>query len=314
MLKKFIPLLVAFFVMFSISGQAEVAFEYGNAKDKVAFINQNNHPGIEEPLPLGPLAFRAYGDKLYVADSVGGQIVVADQKKGPIAAVTLTATPSEMLFDDIAVDKCSEKTICFWLIDALSTSIVKVGNDGKVKKKITSEHLIQPFRIEISSAGNIYVADKGARKIFAFDQNGKFLLEQPWEWTGMALSPDAEILYRIFFAPESDSSFLVSSDSKGEITREIELNLGEHFNAELWWVDEEKQEFVITYATSQAYQSKMVIARVGFDGEVKGKKEFVPPYAMNRYIDRNGEDVWMGAGNFEEAPEGKFRLIKFELP
>ncbi|MFZ5953182.1 MAG: hypothetical protein ACOYXC_20935 [Candidatus Rifleibacteriota bacterium] len=314
-MKKIIAALTAISLSFAVAAGAEVSLKFGKADDQVAYINQNSNPGIEEPLPLGPLAFRAVGGLFYIADSVGGKILIADQQKGFVSAVKLTEKPADFLFDDLAVISGKDgKAEAFYLIDALSNSIIRFAADGKEQKRISSDRLVQPYRIEISSQGVIYVADKGARTIFAFDPEGNLKSEVPWEWSGMALSPDAELLYRVFFAPESASSFLVSSNVEGKLTMERELNLGEHFNAELWWVDEEKQECVISYATSQTYEADLIVARVGFDGEVKGKKQFKAPFAMNRFFDLSGTDAWLGVADYSKAPEGTFSIQKFELP
>lgn len=315
MFKKIISIVALFSMMASASLFAQVTLAFGSKDAEVAFINQNNHPGIEEPLPLGPLAFRVTPTNIYVADSVGGKILITDKEKGFVAAVKLTAKPADMLLDDLALEIAKDgKASAFWVIDAMTNSVIKFAADGKQLLKISSEKLVQPYRLEISNSGLLFIADKGARSIFAFDQKGKLIVEMPWEWSGMALSPDADILYRLFFAPESGTTFLVSANAEGKLTMERELNLGEHFNAELWWVDEEKQEAVITYATSQSYQESLIIARVGFDGEVKAKENFKVPFAMNRFIDRNGGEIWAGAADYSRAPQGSLNLVKFDLP
>jgi hypothetical protein len=303
------------FVLYAVSAFCQVSIEYGNDKTQLAFINQNNHPGIQEPLPLGPLAFRIHKERFFIADSVGGKILIASKKNtDAIKQVTITATPSEMLFDDLVLETDKDKVVSIWLIEALGNCLINVNGKGEIVRKIESDKFIQPFRIEISSSGLIVVADKGARSIFVFKPEGEEVIQLPWEWSGMGLSPDADILYRIFFAPESSTSFLVNCDFNGDITSEIELDLGEHFNTELLWVDEEKQEFLITYGTSQTYQTSLNIARIGFDGAVRGLKDIKLPFAMNRYIVKQGKNAYLAVADFEAAPEGTFKIVSFELP
>jgi hypothetical protein len=315
MAKSNIFIFAVFFSVVCMSLSAEVTIAFGDKPEQAAFINQNNNPGIEEPLPLGPLSFQVTSKFIYIADSVGGKIIAADKETGAVTALKLTDKPKDMLFDDLAVvaDK-NGKARFFWVIDALSNSLLQFADDGKLLGKISSEKMIQPYRLEISNSGLLFVADKGARSIFAFDQQGKLIVEMPWEWSGMALSPDSDIVYRLFFAPESGTSFLVSANVEGKLTMERELDLGEHFNTELWWVDEEKQECVITFATAQNYQASLILARVGFDGKIKSKKDFKVPFAMNRFIDNYGTEIWAGVGDFSKAPEGNFSLVKFDLP
>lgn len=315
MLKKIASIVALFSLIASLPLFAQVTLAFGSKDGEVAYINQNSHPGIEEPLPLGPLAFRVTPTNVYVADSVGGKIIIADKEKGFVAAVKLTEKPAEMLLDDLALEIGKDgRASAFWVIDAMTNSLIKFSAEGKKQLIISSGKLVQPYRLEISNSGLLFVADKGARSIFAFDQKGNLIVEMPWDWSGMALSPDADILYRLFFARESGTSFLVSANAEGKLTMERELNLGEHFNAELWWVDEEKQECVLTYATSQSYQASLIIARVGFDGEVKAKDNFEVPFAMNRFLDRNGGEIWAGAADYSQAPQGSLKLIKFDLP
>lgn len=315
MFKSISVLLTASILLFTATARGEVSFSYGNEKGQVAFINQNNHPGIEEPLPLGPLAFRKIGNLLFIADSVGGKVVKFDITSKLIQDISITATASNMLFDDIAVSEVDNgKSYRIWLIDALSNSILQFDEQGQLIGKLVSSKFVQPFRLELGSSGLVYVADKGAQMIFVFNSDARLLQEIPWEWTGMALSPDAEILYRLCYSSESNTSYLVSTNQEGKVTFEKELALGEHFNAEIWFVDEEKQECVITYSTTQAFERKLVMVKVGFDGVVKARKEFLPPFAMNRFVEKSGDDVWVADGDFSQAPEGIFKIKKIELP
>lgn len=315
MSNRIILIIAILLVSLATVTSAQVTLQFGDKSDQVAFINQNNHPGIEEPLPLGPLTFRATAHNFYIADSVGGKIIITDKQKGFIAAVKLTEKPAEILIDDMAVVIGKDgKATAFWVVDAMTNSLIKFDCEGKQLTKIASEKLIQPYRLEISNSGLLFIADKGARAIFAFNQEGALMAEMPWEWSGMALSADADILYRLGFAHESNSSFLTSANLEGTITMERELNLGNHFNPELWWVDEEKQECVITYATEDQYQTDLIIARVGFDGEIKAKDTFKAPFAMNRFLDRQSNEIWAGSADYNEAPKGSFNLLELALP
>lgn len=303
------------FLMFiSTLANCETIISYGTKKGQVAFVNQNSNPGIEEPVPLGPLAFAVTKNFFYVADSMGGALLQFHKKKGFVKELVITATPSEMLFDDLVLEIDNKKIKAFWLLEALSNSIIHINSSGKIISRITNEKFIQPFRIEISPSKLLYIADKGARKIFIMNKDGKLMQEMPWEWSGMNISPDADVLYRLFYSRESNTTFLVSSNLQGEITAEKELKLGEHFNSELWFVDETKQEILVTYATSQVYERKLIVAKVGFDGEIKSKSELTPPLVMNRFIAGYENELWIASGDFSKAPEGKLKIIQFKMP
>lgn len=314
MCKYILVLSIAFSIFMPTMAGCEALIPFGNEKGQVAFINDKNHPGIEEPLPLGPLAFQKSGEIIYVADSVGGKVSLFHQKKGFVKEFIITATPSEMLFDDIALDITNDKVVSMWLIDALSNSLLNINEDGKLINRITCDDFIQPYRVKISPSKLLYVADKGARKIFILNTKGAMLHELSWEWSGLAISPDVDILYRLLYLQESNTTFLVSSNLEGKITLEKELKLGEHFNTELWAIDETNQEMLITYATSKAYVKKLVAARVGFDGEVKGKKGLIPPFAMNRFIAFDKNEFWIASGDYSKAPNGSLKIHKFALP
>jgi hypothetical protein len=314
-IKKSVILFVMVNMLFSAAAFAQISLDYGTESGQVAFLNQKNTEFFEEPYPLGPLSFKVFAEKFYIADSMGGKILVLNKKNELLESIKFTDKPASMIIEDIALVTEKGKIKAFWLIDSMTNNLVKVNKKGEKLATIDSENLAQPFRVEISASGRIYVADKIKRKIFAFEPNShKLALELPWQWSGMALSPDADVIYRVFYTEESQSSFLVSADKNGTITKEVQLNLGKHFNSELWWVDESKQEFVMTYSDSAKHVRRFTIARVGFDGEIKGKKELIPPYVMNRYIDKCGNSVWLGDANYEQAPDGQFKIDTFVLP
>ena len=58
---------------------ADVTVPYGEGSGKVDFINNKRFPKLEDPLPVGPLAFRMIEDKVWIADSVGGKLIQFDK-------------------------------------------------------------------------------------------------------------------------------------------------------------------------------------------------------------------------------------------
>ncbi len=320
MIKSNIRFSIIVIIMVSLTSMAlaDAAFKFGNEKGQVAFINHNNHPELQEPLPLGPLSFRVIDGYFYILDSVGGKIIKTNKDASKLAELVLTATPSEMLFDDFAPAVDAQGNLsAFWIIEALTNSLIKVDLKGKICDRLSCDDFIQPFRIETSPNGSIFVADKGAKAILVFDQNKNLLHVINWEWSGMGVSNSleyGELLYRLCYASESNSSYLVAVDSKNKVVFEKELELENHFNAELWWVDEGKQEFVMTFAKEKKGNQVMKIARVGFDGKLKSEKDLSLPYAMNRYIAQTGSEIYIGVGDFGKAPAGEFKIEKMKLP
>ena len=72
--------LLASLLIFSTNSLfSDVKVPYGEGKGKVDYTNINRYPELEEALPYGPLSFRLVGDKIWVADSVGGKLMQYDK-------------------------------------------------------------------------------------------------------------------------------------------------------------------------------------------------------------------------------------------
>ena len=50
------------------------------------------------------------------------------------------------------------------------------------------------------------------------------------------------------------------------------------------------------------------------DGKVIARGIMPAPLLMNRFIDNNKGDVYIGKGNFFTAPEGNFEVVPYKLP
>jgi hypothetical protein len=300
----------------SVSAYAQVSVEYGEGPGKAGYFNSKNHPGEEEPYPVGPLAFRLDGEHIWVADSIGARMLKLDRGSKLVAEFSVVASPAECLIEDFALVKDDAgATKSLWIIDGINKKLLHLDTAGKQLGEIAEASLVQPFRVETGRTGHIFVADKGAQEIFLFDATGKLLTKTNWEWSGFAVAGEADTLFRLFFEQESKKLMLVVQKITGEIAGEVELDLPEHMNPELWWADEAASECVITYTPAVGFAGKFVVARIGFDGKVKASGELKPPYVMNRFIDRQGEnDVWLGVANYDEAPQGSFKVEPFTLP
>jgi hypothetical protein len=300
----------------SVAASAQISVEYGEGTGKVNYFNEKNHPGEEEPYPVGPLAFRLDGEHIWVADSIGAKMLKFDRSSKLVAEFAVVASPAECLIEDFALVKDDTgATKSLWIIDGINKKLVHFDVAGKQLGKIVNEALVQPFRVETGRTGHLFVADKGAQEVMLFDATGKLITRTNWEWSGFAVAGEADTLFRLFFEQESKKLMLVVQKITGEIAGEVELDLPEHMNPELWWADEAAAECVITYTPATGFDGKFVIVRVGFDGKVKASGEITPPYVMNRFIDRqDADDVWLGVANFGEAPQGSFKVEPFKLP
>ncbi|NCB40091.1 MAG: hypothetical protein EOM80_15125 [Erysipelotrichia bacterium] len=324
--------LIFLFTFSAFSSFAQVVLPYGTGQGKVAFVNGNNYPGIEEPIPLGPKTFRLAGNDIWVADSIGGKLMQFSKEKGLIAEFSLLASPAtvltsvskvatkapdlELIIEDMAPVYDSEgKLVSWWIIDLMQNRLLNYSTDGKKIAELKHEKFVQPFRVEVGTAGHIFVADKGSQAIFVFDSALKLLSQPNWEWSGFAVGSETDTLYRLFYEAESAKTYLVSQNLENVIEKELELDLPEHLNPELWWVNEVDEEFVLTYTPATRFEGKFIIARIGFDGKVKTSQDLVPPIAMNRFIDHNNfAEIWLGAADYGTAPAGNLTLLPMVLP
>lgn len=300
----------------SLVAFGQIEMKYGEEPGKVGYFNAKNHPGEEEPYPVGPLAFRLDGEHFWVADSIGARMFKLDSSSKVVTEFSVVASPAECLIEDFALVKDdSGMTGSIWLIDGINKKLLHFDVSGKKLGELVNEAFVQPFRVEVGRTGHIFVADKGTQEIMLFDNSGKLVTRTNWEWSGFAVAGEFDTLFRLFFEPESRKLILVVQKLTGEIAGEIELEVPEHMNPELWWVDETAEEIVLTYTPAGGYEGKFVIARIDFDGKLKASGELKPPYVMNRFIDHQGsDDVWLGVANYEEAPQGSFRIEPFTLP
>ncbi len=314
MKKNYLLLTVLFFCAASMAF-AQIDLNFGTGAGQVGYFNQNNHPGVEEPFPVGPLAFRLCGEDVWVADSIGGKLIKHNKASGFVSELSLVASPAQILIEDFALVKDANGNLSsFWLIEAISNKLVNFSVTGIRSGEIANASFVQPFRVEVGPGGNIFVGDKGAQTIFVFDPAGKMISQANWEWSGFAVSGAEDSLHRVFFATEDSRSYLVTQNLAGDITREVELVLPEHINPELWWVDEEKQEAVLTYTPATGFTGTFVLVRVGFNGEVLGTCDFKPPFVMNRFIDQENGTAWVGTADYARAPEGCLTLSPFNMP
>lgn len=293
----------------------EVSLSYGQNEFEVYYYNTNNHPDSQELYPIGPLSFRLDQKNIWVADTVGDKIIKVNNEFEPEAEFSLLVTGTERTHvEDFALVTDDEGIASsLWLIEGLYNKILQYDIEGNKLQVIEHDNLIQPSRIQVVG-DYIFVADKVARSILVFDSSGAFVTQQNWEWSGFYVS-ESLILYRLFYMHESDSSYIVGSDLEGNILHEAELEMEPHLNPRLWKVNEKTRELILTYVPPTGFEGTFEMVRASLDGAVIAKKEFEPPYVMNRFIDfRSFEDAWLGVANYELAPEGNFKIQKFDLP
>ncbi len=328
-MKLNICLLASLLMFTSIGSFADVAVPYGEGSGKANFINNKKYPGIEEPLPIGPSSFRMVEDKIWIADGVSCKLMQFDNS-GKLVSEFSIVPDGEKPYDieeggfptlnysieDIApVRGDYGAVVAWWISDSLNKKIYKFSTDGKKLAEIYNPEFVQPHRIEVGIGGHVFVTDMGKRKIFVFDGSAKFLYETAWEWSGFAVAGQDEKLYRLMFDNETKMHNLIATDLNGKVISGRPLKIINMLNPELWWVDEEKNECVITYTPQTGFEGKFIIVRVSLSGEVIASGEMTPPLVMNRFIDNlDYGDVFVGKANYNEAPNGKLEIIPFNMP
>lgn len=322
--------LLASLVLFSTGSIfADLTVPYGEGAGKVDYTNNNKYAELEDPLPSGPLSFRIVGDKTWVADSVGGKLMQFDNKGKLLSEFSVLPAgvkayeldkegfpEPNILIEDIAPVLGQYGDLeAWWIADSNDNKLLKFSVDGKPLAQLDDPDYGQLFRIEVGAGGHLFVADKGTRKIYVYDSKGNFVNDYNWEWSGMAVAGKDDNLYRLIYFKEENRNMLVSTDIKGKVLLSKALNV-EMSNPELWWVDETKEEAVITYIDPQKeFDGVYEIIKVGFDGKLKACGKLPAPFVMNRFIDHvDYEDVFIGKCNYSEAPNGNFEIVPFKMP
>ncbi|MBR4328227.1 MAG: hypothetical protein IKP71_00020 [Candidatus Riflebacteria bacterium] len=308
---------------------ADVTVPYGEGSGKVDFINNKRFPKLEDPLPVGPLAFRMIEDKVWIADSVGGKLMQLDQNGKILSEISVLSEGTKpykideynnpvlnIQIEDIAAVRGDYGAVsAWWIIDSLGNRLMKFGLDGKKLAEIKSPDFKQLYRLEVGIGGHVFVADKVAKAIFIYDSAGKFINKQHWEWSGMAVAGTDEKLYRLMYVGEEQKNVLVSTNLEGKVIKTVMLDVVNMLNPKLWWVDEVKGECVLTCTPNTGYKGIFNIYRIGLDGKVKAKGELKAPYFMNRFIDNiDFEGVYIGKADYSKAPEGKLEIVPFSMP
>ncbi len=336
--------------------------EDSNELEKTGEIEETEeHPEVEpndeldekdeEIILSGPMSFRIVGAKTWIADSLGGKLMQFDNKGKLISEFSVLPDGikpyekdvegfplSNILIEDMAPVLGEYGAIkAWWIADSNTNKLLKFSADGKPLALLTDPGFGHLFRVEVGLSGHLFVADKGNKKIYIYDSDGNMTSEQNWEDSGMSVAGKDDYLYRLIYFNEEKKYMLVTTDVKGKVIKSKALDV-EMYEPELWWVDDVKEEAVITYSprpvsddnlekedledikvaqinsSKNSYEDYEII-RVGFDGNVKAKGKISAPFLMNRFIEHaNYEDVFVGKCNFYEAPEGKFEIVPFKMP
>ncbi len=307
---------------------AQIELNYGEGKGFLSYINQNNYPGLQEAVPYGPLSFRIADNFFWIADSVKGVILKVNNKGQITKEIPVLPPNTKKPISEFKNDPCMQILIedfafvtgaygeikSIWAVDSFESKVINLDLNGNIIKEITNPCFIQLDKIEVGSKGHIFVSDKGAQKIFVFNSSNNLVSATHWEWSGFTVSNAKEHLHRLFYTHESGKLTLVTTNVKAVVISELELDLPPHFNPELWWVDEYNENLVMSYTPASEKEGKIVVVKLGFNGQVESQKTINLPIGLNRYVQHsNFEKIWVVKANYHNAPTEKFRIVPVKL-
>lgn len=293
---------------------AEVTVKFGTEPGSVGYINQKTNPGEDMPVPIGPLSFRVHADEIWVADSVGNRFLVFSHDGKLLREINYAPASEKVLLEDfVFVIDGVGKIDSIWAINGYMSRLINISPQGNKISEITSEKLIQPMKILVDKENNLLVSDDGAQKIHLFNSSGSLKKSFDYEWSGFALTNEKQVFFRLKFDHDQQKTYLVKQSYDGSILGETPLELENHYNPQLWWVDDSAA--VLTYKPAQDTPGKAILAVISFDGRIKGSDEIAIPVSMTRYLEPGaGNYLWNGQANYWNAPEGALKIIKTPLP
>lgn len=307
---------VIFSVMVAIPAfsQSEISLFYGDEAGKVAYLNPHNNPKVEEGLPWGPMAFRANGQELWVADTVAGRIYQLDAKGGVLGTISTPKTRKNAVLEDIALVRDAKGTVSsIWVADGINQEAILYSTDGKKLKTFGGPgegpgKFRQISRIEVGPSGRLYASDKGRQVIIVFEPDGKVARELPWQWSGFCLDAQ-ENFFHLKWNNQEKRLHLLAESIDGKPLSDTLLQLPPHTNPELWFITS-AGEAIITFSPDKAPIDTLKLGRCTLQGKLVGLLDIKLPIVMNRYLEPLASDsVWLGQVDYNKAPDGAFRLV-----
>lgn len=297
--------------------QDELSLPFGDEAGKVAYLNPGNNPGVEEPLPWGPMSFRINGQEFWIADTVAGRIDRLDSHGKVLGTIPTPKSGKNAIIEDIALVRDGKGAVSsVWVADGINQEAVLYSTDGKKLKTLggpggESGKFRQISRIEAGPSGRLYASDKGRQVITVFEPDGTVARELPWQWSGFCLD-SRENLYHLTWDSQAKRLHLLSESPDGKPLSDEPLELPAHTNPELWFITP-AGEAIITFSPDGTPLGTLKMARCTLMGKLVGILDIKLPIVMNRYLEPlDAESVWLGQADYNKAPAGAFRVIPFK--
>lgn len=301
----------------SLNCQAQSwSLEYGNEEGKVAFFNSNNNPNFAEDAPYGPLSYRVIENKLWVLDSIAGQLGCYDENGKLIKNVVVPGLEGFKLLEDFALfgsDLNNPEYV--WIANAADNLVRKISlTDGKVLAQVGGlgnepGKIVQVSQLEVDAGGRLYVADIGRSKLSIFTSSGAFLREFPWQSTGFVVDKYAN-LHMLHYADNAGYYYRIYSP-KGQLINSRHLGFVNNANAKIINVATD-QSIIISMIPKTGFKGVLDLLKVSSSGVVLEKLQYIPPVSMNRYLYIDNDRMFLAEADFETAPATKFIIKPLE--
>lgn len=286
--------------------------DFGRAPDQVHYYNNKIDPQIQEAAPLGPMAFRIEGNSLWLADSIGGRMMVFGANGKLSYAFPVPRSPENTLLEDFAfLRNKSGVPTSVWVADGADCTVKLLSFNGTLLSQIGGRgsepgFFQQIHQLETDRFGRLYVGDYGKNTISIFNTQGKLEREIPWYCTGFALDRRGN-LSTITFSQRIGHSWVVYSPS-GQLIRSTHLGLPNCQNPRLWFQNNQN-EILVSFVPPGGFRGLLNVYRFSAGGEKSGKFTIRPPQAMNRFFDTpDGRNFYIALADFNRAPKGKFLI------
>jgi len=313
---KNLLLAIPLFCFFNLPLSAEISLPYGEGDGKVAFYNQVNNPDAEELHPIGPLAFRYLDGEFWVLDSLGGKLLRISGEGKIVANIHLPETSKVQVEDFAFVRGKDGKLNSLYLLYAENQEIIQITPEGKLLRKFGGigddpGKFRQFCRIETTSSGAFCVADRGKQTLTVFSPEARPIREVHWEWSGFCFDPKGS-LCRLVWDEDAKVNHLIVETLEGKKEKEILLEIGDHTNPDLLFVDAD-HEATMLFIPPEGFKGKYKMAICDGKGKPVKVGDLVPPKVMNRFLEKSGGAFFLAEADFELAPKGSFKIVQFSL-
>jgi hypothetical protein len=305
-----------FFLLGAVSGSAqpiEWQVGYGREAPQVGYYNHLINPQIEEAAALGPMSFRIHRGHLWLADSVGGRMLVFATDGKLVHALSLPDHPENTLIEDFAFQLNKSGAVTgVWIADGADgviklitypegREITRFGGSGDEPGLFRQIH-----QLETDLFGRLYVGDYGKSTITVFNAQGTLEREFPYSRSGFVLDKRGH-LSTIEFSPKIGHSWATYGPS-GQLISSVHLGLPRCGNPRLWFL-EAGGGICVSFIPESGFRGLLHMYRFTATGAQNGRFTLRPPRAMNRFLDSpDGKAFYLALADFERAPKGKFLI------